>query len=203
MLTTIPRSQKILITLCCCCSILFSIQRCCSSDNDIIDFDEFQLNDNNNNIDDDVQNDRDDDDDDNDIKSRRSNLASTVPLTIPTPTRRYCVDAAIDRHYYECSIDPLEIRMRLLDIPYDSNNFYGSSSSSVSTNIDSNSNTRQEPDITTKERLDYGFNLGVPQTIDGTDDEQTAIREIIRLMNNYWYAEVLSNTAYESIRTIW
>lgn len=47
------------------------------------------------------------------------------------------------------------------------------------------------------------MHLGVPQRIDGTELEQNSIKEILRLMNLYWYEEVLSNYEYDSIRNAW
>jgi len=46
-------------------------------------------------------------------------------------------------------------------------------------------------------------NLGVDQRIDGTESEKNAIKDVIRLMNAYWYEEVLSNHDYEGVRTGW
>lgn len=47
------------------------------------------------------------------------------------------------------------------------------------------------------------INLGVAQRIDGTESEQNSIKAVLRLMNLYWYEEVLSNHEYESIRASW
>ena len=45
--------------------------------------------------------------------------------------------------------------------------------------------------------------LGVPQRIDGTEAEQTSIKQVIRLMNLYWYEEVLSNDDFAGVRQGW
>jgi hypothetical protein len=44
---------------------------------------------------------------------------------------------------------------------------------------------------------------GIPQRIDGTEAEQNSIKTVIKLMNLYWYEEVLSNFEYETVRTSW
>ena len=47
------------------------------------------------------------------------------------------------------------------------------------------------------------FNIGVTQTIDGTEDEKDSIRKILTQMNRYWYNEVLSNFEYDEARASW
>lgn len=47
------------------------------------------------------------------------------------------------------------------------------------------------------------FNIGVTQTIDGTEDEQNSIRKVLTQMNHYWYNEVLSNFEYDEARATW
>ena len=47
------------------------------------------------------------------------------------------------------------------------------------------------------------FNVGVTQTIDGTEDEKNSIRKVLTQMNNYWYNEVLSNFEYDEARASW
>ena len=49
----------------------------------------------------------------------------------------------------------------------------------------------------------FDMHLGVPQRIDGTESEQNSIKEVLRLMNLYWYEEVLSNYEYDNIRNAW
>ena len=48
-----------------------------------------------------------------------------------------------------------------------------------------------------------GISPGIVQRIDGTEEEKNSIMEILRLMNSYWYDEVLSNIEYADIRTSW
>ena len=45
--------------------------------------------------------------------------------------------------------------------------------------------------------------LGMDQRIDGTESEQKAIKEVLKLMNLYWHEEVLSNRDYERVRASW
>jgi len=45
--------------------------------------------------------------------------------------------------------------------------------------------------------------LGMDQRIDGTESEQKAIKEVLKLMNLYWQEEVLSNRDYERVRASW
>lgn len=47
------------------------------------------------------------------------------------------------------------------------------------------------------------FNVGVAQTIDGTEDEKNGIRNVLTQMNHYWYNEVLSNFEYDEARASW
>jgi hypothetical protein len=47
------------------------------------------------------------------------------------------------------------------------------------------------------------IHAGVAQRIDGTESERNNIKEVLRLMNLYWYEEVLSNFEFSSIRTSW
>jgi hypothetical protein len=47
------------------------------------------------------------------------------------------------------------------------------------------------------------MNLGVPQRIDGTETERSGIRDILELMDNYYYGEVLSNPEYRDVRMYW
>ena len=47
------------------------------------------------------------------------------------------------------------------------------------------------------------FNVGVAQTIDGTEDEKNCIRNVLTQMNHYWYNEVLSNFEYDEARASW
>jgi len=47
------------------------------------------------------------------------------------------------------------------------------------------------------------MHMGVTQRIDGTEEEKKKIEEVIRLMNAYFYDEVLSNLAFERVRTQW
>ena len=47
------------------------------------------------------------------------------------------------------------------------------------------------------------FNVGVTQTIDGTEDEKNSIRKVLTQMNHYWYNEVLSNFDYDEARASW
>jgi hypothetical protein len=44
---------------------------------------------------------------------------------------------------------------------------------------------------------------GVPQRIDGSEEEKRSIKEILKLMNVYWYEEVLSNIEYDEARASW
>lgn len=46
---------------------------------------------------------------------------------------------------------------------------------------------------------------GVDQIIDGNESERKATEEVLKLMNVYWYQEVLSNHDYDkySARTTW
>ena len=44
---------------------------------------------------------------------------------------------------------------------------------------------------------------GVPQRIDGSEEEKKSVVEVLKLMNVYWYEEVLSNIEYEEVRTSW
>jgi hypothetical protein len=47
------------------------------------------------------------------------------------------------------------------------------------------------------------YHLGVAQRIDGSEAEQNAIRELIKVINAYWYEEVLSNDDYVDVRHSW
>lgn len=47
------------------------------------------------------------------------------------------------------------------------------------------------------------YNLGVIQRIDGSDEEKEGIREVISLMKEYFYTEVLAKPAYRDIRHKW
>ena len=59
-------------------------------------------------------------------------------------------------------------------------------------------------------RKEYGspdyvkaLSLGVPQRIDGNEEEKAGIREVIARMDEYYYGEVLSNPEYSEVRTYW
>jgi hypothetical protein len=45
--------------------------------------------------------------------------------------------------------------------------------------------------------------MGVRQRIDGSETEVEAIKEVLRLMQLYWYDEVLSRDQYKEVRTNW
>jgi hypothetical protein len=47
------------------------------------------------------------------------------------------------------------------------------------------------------------INIGVAQTIDGTEEEKNSIRIILTQMNHYWKNEVLSNFEYDEARAFW
>ena len=47
------------------------------------------------------------------------------------------------------------------------------------------------------------YDLGVTQRIDGSDKEKQAIVEVLALMKDYFWNEVLVMPAYESIRDKW
>lgn len=47
------------------------------------------------------------------------------------------------------------------------------------------------------------IDLGLEQRVDGTEAEQAGIRTVLRLMNLYWFEEVLSNIDYEDVRSSW
>lgn len=47
------------------------------------------------------------------------------------------------------------------------------------------------------------YNLGVPQRIDGSEVEKAGIREVISLMKDYFYTEVLAKEAYRDVRHKW
>lgn len=48
------------------------------------------------------------------------------------------------------------------------------------------------------------MHMGVPQRIDGNEEEKKGIKEVLRLMNKYWYEEVLSISAYtKGVRNAW
>jgi hypothetical protein len=44
---------------------------------------------------------------------------------------------------------------------------------------------------------------GVPQRIDGSEEEKKGVIEVLKLMNAYWYEEVLSNIEYNEARVSW
>lgn len=46
----------------------------------------------------------------------------------------------------------------------------------------------------------HGYNMGIEQRIDGTEMEQKAIRDVIDMMNQYWFEEVLSKPMYQAVR---
>lgn len=50
---------------------------------------------------------------------------------------------------------------------------------------------------------DKEVNMGVPQTIDGTDEEKHNIEDILKLMNKYWNEEVLANFDYNDVKYTW
>lgn len=95
-------------------------------------------------------------------------------------------------HYHECTMDPFETRFRI-DHPLEYSSIEFNDNNVDTTNINRYASIKQQ----------YGYSLGVPQLVDGTDAEQNAINEIIRLMNNYWYDEVLSKSEYDKIRKFW
>jgi len=45
--------------------------------------------------------------------------------------------------------------------------------------------------------------LGVPQRVDGTEAEKEGVREILAMMDAYYYGEVLSNPEYNQVRRFW
>lgn len=45
--------------------------------------------------------------------------------------------------------------------------------------------------------------MGAPQRVDGTEAEQTAIREVMKQMRDYFSGEVLSKPDYANVRTAW
>lgn len=47
------------------------------------------------------------------------------------------------------------------------------------------------------------MHMGISQRVDGTEAEQEAIKDVIRLMNEYFYGEVLAKPAYRDIRYKW
>jgi hypothetical protein len=47
------------------------------------------------------------------------------------------------------------------------------------------------------------LDMGVRQRIDGSETEVEAIKEVLRLMQLYWYDEVLSRDQYKEVRTNW
>jgi hypothetical protein len=58
------------------------------------------------------------------------------------------------------------------------------------------------------EKIQRGYppdrmHMGIPQRVDGTEAEQEAIKDVIRLMNEYFYGEVLAKPAYRDIRFKW
>jgi hypothetical protein len=52
-------------------------------------------------------------------------------------------------------------------------------------------------------RLLDDIHQGVPQRIDGSEDEKKGVIEVLQLMNVYWYEEVLSNIEYSEARVSW
>ena len=56
-----------------------------------------------------------------------------------------------------------------------------------------------------KMEKEYGklYNFGVKQRIDGTDKEKEAIIEVLTLMKNYFFDEVLVQPVYEGIQNKW
>jgi hypothetical protein len=58
--------------------------------------------------------------------------------------------------------------------------------------------------VASRHALDgYDIGLGVTQRIDGSDLEKKAIRDVLRLMEDYITNEVLSMPEYESARPHW
>ena len=49
----------------------------------------------------------------------------------------------------------------------------------------------------------HRYNLGVAQRIDGSETEKEGIREVIALMKEYFFNEVLAKPAYKDIRNKW
>lgn len=47
------------------------------------------------------------------------------------------------------------------------------------------------------------MHMGVAQRVDGNAAEKKAVREVLDLMNKYWYEEVLANESYAAIRRHW
>lgn len=54
-----------------------------------------------------------------------------------------------------------------------------------------------------QEKSDHLVDFGVPQRIDGTEEEKRQIREVIEKTSEYFYNEVLVMPEYEHVRTSW
>lgn len=52
-------------------------------------------------------------------------------------------------------------------------------------------------------RLLDDIHQGVQQRIDGSEEEKKGVIEVLKLMNAYWYEEVLSNVEYKEARLSW
>ena len=57
--------------------------------------------------------------------------------------------------------------------------------------------------IHSQEKSDHSVDFGVPQRIDGTEEEKRQIREVIARSSEYFFNEVLVMPEYEHVRTAW